>query len=244
MKWISVFLVSGIGFLPALAQAQVAIVLRPISDTYVNSYYPDGNYGDEESLFVHAGTTTKRTYLQFDLGDIAPETVATATLRLLYGQAAPSGTLLDLHKVEEDTWDEASLTWRNMPAFEALPLGTAGVELGRTEVVWSLPTSLFVSDANGRVSLLLKLQDEELSGTATFFSKESTLPLARPAELVLTVPESKHTLLVAGCGLALWAARRRGRGWRPRRHGGWDLRGRCGGDAARPWLHDCRTSCR
>jgi hypothetical protein len=195
-----------------VCQSRVAIVLTPAHDSYVNSQYPDANYGTEAGLFVHAGSNTKRAYLQFDLGAVPVEAVTGLSLRLLYAQAAPGGTVIDLHHVEDDGWEETSLTWHSMPAPTMVPLATASVQMGKAELAFTLPLGLLKEDADGRVSLLLKLADEGLSDTATFFSKEATVPLAVAPELILSVPEPRSAMGLAGVGLVIWTFLRRRQG--------------------------------
>ncbi len=193
-----------------VGQAQVPFVLNPVHDTYVNSQYIDANYGADASVFVHSGiNATKRTYLQFDLGGVALDSISGASLRMLYAQPAQTGTTIDLHHVLDDTWNESSLTWSSQPVPEAASLATASTQSGKAEVVWNLPLSLFTTDTDGRLSLLLRLQDEGLSDTATFFSKEASTPLAQPAQLTLMVPEPGQGMMLAGLGLVVWAACRR-----------------------------------
>lgn len=207
--FLGVAVVTGVLASLGLGHAQTLIVLNPIHDTYVNSDFPTSSFGDEDNLFVHAGSNTKRTYLQFDLGSIPVESVTSMSLRMSYAQGGISGTVIDVHHVAYDLWNESSLTWQTKPAYQATPLATATSELGKAEVVWSLPLQLLTTDSDGTLSLLLRLENEGLSDTASFFSKEATQPLARPSDLVLTVPEPTEALLAAGGLLSAWALYRR-----------------------------------
>lgn len=191
------------------SQAQLPLLLEPAYDTYVRSDEPDTNYGSEGNLFVHSGTNLKRTYLQFDLGSIPLGSIREASLRLGFAEGARTGTAIDLHHVADDTWNEFSLTWRSAPPPDLPAVGTATAEFGKVELTWNLPVSIFATDPDGRLSLLLKLADEGLSDTATFYSKESVLPLAHPPQLLLSVPEPPGAVLASGLGLAALAAHRR-----------------------------------
>ena len=191
------------------SNAQV-FILNPLHDSYVSSEYPTTSYGSDETLFVHAGSNTKRTFLQFDLEGIALDTIGAASISLRYGQGGAAGSSISLHHVSSDSWDESTLTWSSAPAYEMPALFTATTQLGRDEVEWILPTSLFSTDADGKLSLLLKLENEGLSDTATFFSKEYTGPFEpAAAQLTITpVPEPAHALIWA-LGLGVWFCFRR-----------------------------------
>jgi hypothetical protein len=202
--------VAGAVFPFSAARAQVAVILTPTQDTYVSDEYVTANYGDEENLFVHAGSVIKRTYLQFDLGSIPPESVTGAILRLSYGQLGSGDFLIDLHHVADDTWSEVGVTWSSMPSYSPTPLSTAATETGRADVDWNIPGSLFASDRDGTLSLMLKIQTElHGAGTASFLSSEATPPHDIPPQLILTVPEGKLTALVGSLALIVWIALRR-----------------------------------
>lgn len=182
--------VLGSTLIPAAAQGSFDVVLEPVDDTYVVDQYPAASYGDDENLFVHSGSNTKRTWLKFDLGGIPPSAISAATLRLSYAQSSSSDTVIDLHHVADDTWTEATLTWASMPAYDAEALSTATTEFGHNDITWTVPVGVFFSDNDGRLSLALKIQEESHhSGTASFFSTEGTVPLAIAPQLFVTVPE-------------------------------------------------------
>jgi hypothetical protein len=186
----------------------------PSADAYVSNEYPNSNYGDEDKLFVHAGSNTKRSFLRFDLPVLAQNEVITgAALHLFFGQGGNAGTIIDLHHVSTDDWSENAITWANKPAHEAAPLTSATTLLGNAEMTWNLPVTLFASDTDGRISLLLKLADETDNDTATFFSKEAAINPAVPPYLFLhtaPVPEPETwAMLLAGLGCLGWAARKR-----------------------------------
>lgn len=192
--------------LAANAQAATEVSLSPLADAYVSNEYPHANYGEEGTLYVHAGSNTKRTYLMFDLGPVDHASISLATLHLFFGQGgAQLPTVIDLHHVLSDGWTESGLNWSNKPTYTVPPLATASTQFGQAEVTWSLPAHLFTFDTDGRLSLLLKLQDEGISDTATFFSKEATVHPAIPSYLTLAVPEPEiWMLMLAGMGLIAW----------------------------------------
>lgn len=182
--------------------------LEVIADAYVSSEYPDTNYGADATLFTHAGSNTKRSYLRFDLGAIPRDEVVTGGTLHLLTDGGLVGTLVDAHHVASNAWQEQDVTWRNRPGGEPTAFATAGVVHGWMN--WILPASLLRGVDRGEFSVLLKLQDEGESGTVTFYSREA---LIRPAEapyLVLQtapVPEP-HAVVTMLVGLGLLAAAR------------------------------------
>jgi hypothetical protein len=106
--------------------------LLPIKDTYVNSAYPDTNYGSDPRLITSYTTSSKIIFLQFDLDPVAfinPEQKAILNLNL-----ESSSTSLEPLEMEVllpyKSWEEGELSWNNKPSlyssglsatFEATP---------------------------------------------------------------------------------------------------------------------------
>lgn len=201
----------GLGGPAAAATYQLA----PAADASIVSDYPSVNYGDEKDLFVHAGSTTKRTYLRFDLPVLTlGEVLTSVSLQLSYAQGGTDGTNIDLHHVSSDTWLESNITWSNRPDYDAAALVTQAIYGGHAVIAFNLPLSILATDQDGSLSLLLKLADEGISDTATFYSKEAINfpgnPGPAPYLLVTTIPEPETWgLMLAGLGLVGWAARGR-----------------------------------
>lgn len=220
------FILMSLMALGSVAPAAGALYqLAPVADASVVDQYPSTNYGLDKDLFVHFGSTaTKRTYLRFDLSSIpVQETIVGATLYMYSAQGGVATTTIDLHHVSDDAWIESSITWSSRPAFDAVVLASAttsppGSVPGSDEMSWSLPGSVFAADTDAQLSLLLKLENESGSDTATFSSKESRLvnpipPTAIPPALGVTtmpIPEPEiWAMLLAGLGVVAWASRKR-----------------------------------
>lgn len=77
--------------------------------------YADDNYGHSSSLvvkFVAVESYVRESYVKFDLSTMLPAD-GEVMLRLHHNQ--PPSPLM-LHSVQEDSWDEDTLTWNNAPA--------------------------------------------------------------------------------------------------------------------------------
>lgn len=213
---------------PSGAATAATYTLAPVADSFVSGSYVDTNYGSDNFLYAHHGASEiRRTYLRFDLSGLPTgEALADVTL-FLYTGGGEGGLAVDVHAVADDSWAETELTWRNRPGFTPTALATARTPVTPTPpatpapldawMSWSLPLGSLSGDTDGHWSLLLKLQDETASDTATFYSRDATVypnyfdNVPAPFLSVTTVPESSTwAMLFAGlAALALATSRRR-----------------------------------
>lgn len=191
--------------------------LTPVADSQVSAGNSGTNYGSDNFLDVHHGAQdTRRSYLRFDLTGLPAGEAITAATLFLYTEGGVQDLAIDLHHVADDSWYEQTVTWTNKPAYAPSVLSTATTV--HNWVSWSLPAAgLASADADGKWSLLLKLQNESASATATFFSRDATVfpnnlgAAPKPYLAVTTVPEaSTWAMLIAGLGV-LGLMRRRAR---------------------------------
>jgi len=105
------------------------VILEPIADSYIDSAYPDENYGEEEVLKV----ATKRviegetrgeqySYLMFDLSGIPPDAkIRYATLSIglkkMSGRGIGGYISISAHFCPDNSWNERKITWNNKPEF-------------------------------------------------------------------------------------------------------------------------------
>jgi hypothetical protein len=98
-----------------------AHLLAPAADSYVQDGEPNTNYGTNEWLSCKddpGGTFTRHPYLRFNLSNVHG-TVKSAVLRLKVVGVNGSGDTHTAHLVNDDGWDETSITWNNRPALGA-----------------------------------------------------------------------------------------------------------------------------
>jgi len=101
------------------------IILKPIADSYVDSAYPDENYGDEEVLKAATEGETRGvqySYLMFDLSEIPPGAkVRYATLSIglkkMSGRGKWGYISISAHFCPDNSWSEREITWNNKPEF-------------------------------------------------------------------------------------------------------------------------------
>ena len=119
-------------------------VIPPIDDTQVVEGSPDTNYGGKDFMYMGSSTTgsylDERVFLKFDLTGIpsiiSPGDWVAADLhaRLHVYCFIMTGTLgkdVKVRSVDNDSWDEAEITWNDYPAYGGV-LDTRAV----TEVGW------------------------------------------------------------------------------------------------------------
>jgi hypothetical protein len=102
---------------PVTATPGLEISIDNDSDAYTLS--GDGaqdNFGTETRLIVTANSPNAYTFVQFDLSGLRGR-IASAKVRLFGKRAGSTGTSSDsIYEVNDNTWDEETITWANQPA--------------------------------------------------------------------------------------------------------------------------------
>lgn len=174
------------------------ITVLASKDTYIQADAPNDNFGQVDRVFVRAipfpeiKTQVLRTLLNFDISQLRPGTVATATLTLeaLTASFSPTATLFRLER--QATWTTLGATWVSYddPA-QWTTLGGDFVTVDPPSVPWTLPgaAGIFIfpditpnaqkalDDLSGLVSIILLLDDEDPAsdqGTAFASTRHAT----------------------------------------------------------------------
>jgi uncharacterized membrane protein len=99
--------------------AQAALALSPFDDAYVTDQNPDNNYGDRYNLLVGRYTTYwENAFLKFDLTDIPSNATIKEARVYLWCYSTYAGTGVGAYPVNNDDWDEFTITWNNAPSFD------------------------------------------------------------------------------------------------------------------------------
>lgn len=209
-------------------------LLRPIADAYVISdpNLLDTNFGADFQIIAWANYPYfgGRSYVAFDLSGIpAGETVTWARLNLFQWNGGGYASGIDLFRVEDDAWDEDTITWNNQPllsptldeliAQDPTLVGYARgwvsfdlLELG----VWDPAVDLTAGD--GKLTLIVRITGGELNTQRShnFCSREGDAldcliagepgpGPGRAPQLVIGTPEPEAAATL-GAGLATLAA--------------------------------------
>ncbi len=158
-----------------------------ISDSYVRSAVPAGNYGASATLFAGRGTGTLgiyRTFVKFILPQYLSEVKILNASLYLYKSAdtgTPTGINLGAHRVLVD-WSETTINWNNQPGFSQTP--TASVTPPTTNNLylrWDVTSDVqaFV-DGTPNYGWCIKSSNENQSTRIQFNSKENANANTRP----------------------------------------------------------------
>jgi hypothetical protein len=105
--------------------APTAVTLAPVADAYIRSGTTAAtNFGADPLLLTKlssTGTSTRETYLKFDLQNIT--TVGTARLRLhgSLDDTASANVAVAAFPVGDTSWTESAITWNSRPAGSVWP---------------------------------------------------------------------------------------------------------------------------
>ncbi len=113
--------------LPDTVQVSIAAPVQTVTftataDGYVDSKSPKKNYGTNTSLYAQ-GTPIRRSYLRFNVTGISNQ-VQSAIVRFVASATGRSGGVL--HKISNNSWTEAGLTYKNSPAVNGAELSRVG----------------------------------------------------------------------------------------------------------------------
>ena len=84
-----------------------------VEDTYISSWQPEMNYGDQLDLHVHS-IGIKRTLIRFDLGDFPPDAIVTEArldFRTNYYRDNSGPMPVEIFKLKRE-WAEMEATWK------------------------------------------------------------------------------------------------------------------------------------
>jgi FG-GAP-like repeat len=164
------------------------LVLKPVADAYVAAgVSASEHFGGALSLRVKKGIApenTRRSYLKFDIRDVG--SVQHAVLRL-YGHLSSASTRVvrvTLYGVDDNGWDERTITWNTRPALDAV-LRTVDVD-GVVPRWFEVDLTSFVRAQRtaGHAVVTIALRSVvHTSAYATFNSREAA---AGAPELVVT----------------------------------------------------------
>jgi acid phosphatase type 7 len=103
--------------------ASSLLTFRPVADTYIASGNPSANYGSVTKLQVD-NSPVKHILLRFNVSGINNQPITSAKLRLYTVEGGDKGG--DFYRVNNQTWQEGTVTWNNAPAAEGSRLATLG----------------------------------------------------------------------------------------------------------------------
>jgi hypothetical protein len=132
------------------------------------------NYGNSDQLEVKensgSANNDRVSFLKFDLSQLSAP-VYNARLRMRVSNSPPTpDALCNLHFVQDDTWNENTVTWENQPSFDSL-LGTLSVPNAGNWLEFEI-TPMVNAVLNGDKVLSLRLSEATMDNLFAVSSKE------------------------------------------------------------------------
>ncbi len=128
--WAAALLLAAL-LIPRLASfAATSVTLTPDADSYVHATYPDNNYGTSTQLRVD-GSPDVRSFLRFTVSGLNGQTISQAILQIYANTSGSAG--LTAMTVADNSWDETTITYNNMPPMGST-ISSSGAVTGGT---WS-----------------------------------------------------------------------------------------------------------
>jgi len=155
-------------------QQSGSLTFTPIDDAYIASGSATTNYGTATTLQVD-NSPIKHFLLKFDVTGVNGQTITNAKLRLYNMDGSSKGG--DFYRVNDNSWQEETVTWNNAPTADTTLLASLGTVSANTWYEVDI-TSLITSDG----TYSLRVSSISTNG-ADYSSKEG----ANPPQLVITL---------------------------------------------------------
>lgn len=137
-------------------------ILIAIADTYVRGgRYSNDNYGSEPTLVVKDGSDNfnRNTYIKFDLSNLSKK-VTYVGLRVMVGKVTNGVPApLFVFGMEDDSWDEMTMTWNNRPLVDSQQL-LSQAQVSQTGIIEFDVTDYINAQITGDKIASIVLSDE------------------------------------------------------------------------------------
>lgn len=185
------------GMHSADAATTTVVSVNAAADAYVTSAHPRRNYGTSSALYVDGSPSAMVSYLKFDLGAYAGQTVVSARLqvRTTSASAAGSTNTQAVRIVANDSWTESALTYANRPAVGST-VGMLSGTVPNTSYTVNLDPATVQAELGQRISLALD-QPSAAGDGLDLASRQATTTSSRPT-LVLELASSTTTTGTTG----------------------------------------------
>jgi hypothetical protein len=152
-------------------------ILNPVADSYVNSAYPNANYGASSQMRVNnAAQAVQIAYMRFDTSAYANVTLYKTRLKIqtVNGPGSGSAETQRVKIAYNAVWNESTINYTNRPALNASPIGSlSNTTIPTWYYMWLNYTPL-QNLIGGMVTL--GMDSNGASDELRFHSKESQTP--------------------------------------------------------------------
>ncbi|MEK4237310.1 DNRLRE domain-containing protein [Paenibacillus sp. FSL H7-0714] len=156
--------------------APTVVQLNPLEDTYVNAGgNASKNYGTSNQLIVKNYNAdinlNRQTYLKFDLSSITGE-IGTAKIKVYAIDTENSTIGVQAYGMEDDTWEEQSVTWNNKPDINHY-LSSANVGKTASWQEWDVTAFVKQQKAADGIASLALIQQAAQGHSVSINSREN-----------------------------------------------------------------------
>lgn len=174
-------LVLPIAFIQLVYAEEGQVTLDPTDDTYANSNMESSNYGGQTNMYVSQYVifdtpVQELVWLKFNLSQVPDGAVIdTATLQVYVSDFSETYTVY-VHQSSNDSWTELTLSYSNMPSFNATSMDSETVSTAPRYYDWSVLDAVrnCVDGGSDNVTLVLTEHLSHSSASSVqFVSKEN-----------------------------------------------------------------------
>jgi hypothetical protein len=135
------------GFISSVYAQSGRVTLKPTADTYVDSNTPTSNYGGQPRLDIGYSVFGNEPYqtiynylawLKFDLSTIPNGALIDEATLQVYVYTVSETANVDAYSSSNNSWSELTLTYSDMPSYDATSLDTTIVTINNQWYNWSV----------------------------------------------------------------------------------------------------------
>jgi hypothetical protein len=179
-------------FIPLVNAQEGQVTPNPTDDTYCDSNNPDSNYGGQTVLHISRYEVyeiyEEIVWLKFNLSDVPDGAVVDVATLELYTALVTETYNVYAHSCSDNSWTEFTLTYSNMPTFNATSMDSALVTSSLEWYSWNVVDAVrkAVDGIHGGPdAVTIVLLETSLRGTLSSVSFDSKEAILYPPKLTI-----------------------------------------------------------
>jgi hypothetical protein len=173
-------IVSFLGPNPPNAQTGEVVMYEPTDDTYVDSSNQNSNYGERDHLEISTWTNSSQTnekivWLRFSLYELPDGAIIDGATLQLYTSVVNETYSVQAYYCHDNSWSELTLTYGNMPGYNATSIDSVLVTNDNQWYNWSVVDAIRNALNTGSKAVTIILRETSPHNPASevwFDSKE------------------------------------------------------------------------
>ena len=163
------------------ALTPLGYTVKATDDTHVDSTKPDSVLGGEKYLDVEswgdAPTSNHQIiWLKFSLSDIPDGVEFNQATMQVYVWSAGVGSNISAYYCSDNSWTESTLTYSNMPSYDADPIDTEPVTTSAEWYSWNVVEAVRSASNSNLDAVTVVLNEPPGSQTASLCTLKKPLP--------------------------------------------------------------------